>query len=73
MPRYLAIIIRPDGTTKEQLFLDRRWIGLWFTSFSDPEKDVRMIRTFDDDALFLSDYDLELLKGMRIAAEVNNG
>ena len=73
MPRYLAIIIRPDGTTKEQLFLDRRWIGFWFSSLSDPEKDVRMIRTFDDDVLLLSDYDLEFLKGMCIASEVNNG
>ena len=69
MPRYLAIIIRPDGSTKEQIFLDRRWIGFWFTSFSDPEKDVRVIQTVDDDFLLLSGYDLELLKQMLIATE----
>ena len=69
MPRYLAGVIHPDGSTKEQIFLDRRWIGFWFASFSDPKKDVQMIQTVDDDFLLLSGYDLELLKQMLIATE----
>jgi len=69
MPRHIAVIIYPDGTTKQQVFLDRKWVHFWFNHFGDSEKDVFMLQTLADDALVLNDYDLELLKRMSIAAE----
>ena len=69
MPRHVAVIIYPDGTTREQFFLDRKWVHFWFNHFGDPEKDVFMLQTLADDTLVLSDYDLELLKRMSIAAD----
>ncbi len=43
MPRHIAVIIYPDGTTKQQVFLDRKWVHFWFNHFGDSEKDVFMV------------------------------